>query len=459
VQRATVASLLMALSACQCAQLREDLAYRCAGDADCPSGVCADGWCMPTPGDGGGERDGGLDAGADAGLDAGADGGVIPCPTWDCVLSAWPQPSPVTNALTVTTFPVPQEIDAGIYAYFGGVLLPDGRVLAIPHTADWALMIDPVNQTAERFGPQLPNQVEGERKWAGGVLGPDGLVYAIPYQRERLLRFDPSDGGAELVGPTLDWSKTWGPGLVGGVVDRHGTIWAASESHEALPLFRFQPDGGAWATFQSPDGGAWGGWWGLSRLPDDRLIAFPKEGANPALTDLSASVLLIDPSQALDGARFVEVAGFDAKDGGLGLQGSALTREGRVWSVAAGADERALSFDPQGAQLDEVRTGATNGFGFLGTFGDGQVWSSPDDSLQTLRLWRFAGDGGFSQLQANTAIPRYGYLGLVATPVGLVAIPGGAREVLLLKPGVPFGEGLHDVRPMSVLLSPYFNKL
>ena len=55
---------------------------------------------------------------------------------------------------------------------------------------------------------------------------------------------------------------------------------------------------------------------------------------------------------------------------------------------------------------------------------------------------------------------RQGYLGMVATPQGLVAIPAGpGTGFLLIQPGTPVRGNIYDVRPMPVLLSPFFNKL
>ncbi len=437
--------------ACQCATLREDLLYRCDTAADCADGQCVDGWCQPEapPGDAG--SDGGAAEDGGGGTDAGAE----VCNSWECVRTLWPNPDAVTNALGVRTFPVPKDIVLGTYAWFGGVLLPDGKVLAIPHTANRALLIDPSALSAAAFGPELFPAYENERMYAGGVLAPDGFVYAFPYARSRLLRIDPATGERVEVGPELvPETVTEGARMVGGAVDRFGHIWSASEGVHGI--LRFEPVSGESRLFASPDGGLWGGWWGMTRLADDRLVLFPKEGVHGK--KLSPAIVIVTPTEDFEGLVMEELPGYDAATQGIGLQGGALTWSGAAWSASAGLDERAVFLRTDDVP-EIVLTGADAGFGFLGTFSDGQVWTSPDNSATGLNLWRFNSDGKPSLLQSNVVVPRYAYLGLVATPAGLVGIPGTTDLVLLLQPGAAKPDGGYDSRPMPVLLSPYFNKL
>jgi hypothetical protein len=237
------------------------------------------------------------------------------------------------------------------------------------------------------------------------------------------------------------------------VVDRFGAIWSVSEASEHRPVLRFEPTSDRAQYFvQSP--GPWGGWWGMTRLPDDRLITFPKEYFG-APTVLSSKILVITPGPLLGDAGFDEVPGFDLSDGGYGLQGGSLTREGTVCATPAGLSPGVVCVQrvsPDGL-LAVPFPSPVSTFGLNATFGDGNVWTTPDNDQVAV----ISGDGGVEVKMVSGQ--RYGLLGLVATPQGLVGIPGASPRFLLIQPGVVPADGIVDRRPMPVLLSAWFNKL
>ncbi len=347
---------------------------------------------------------------------------------------------------------LPAGVDGGPYGWFGGVLLPDGRVLAIAHNADRFLAFDPRTDAVAQLGPLVPGTA---RKYAGGVLARNGRVYVLPYQAHAVLELTPEDGGLREVGPQLFSFDGGAPQYVGGVLDSFGTVWSASESPDGLPLLRFDPVSGV-MTFHSFKSGPWGGFWGLARLPDDRLITFPKEYAsNPSV--LAPTPFVISPEEALADAGLEAVGAFDMTDGGFPLQGGSLTFEGQVCATPAGLEARVVCFGTPffGFINASVFTGPVMGYGFNASFGDGRVWTSPD--LNNL-LARIAGDGGITTTTVQAG--RYGYLGMVATPQGVVGIPGApGTGFLLIQPGTALAPGIYDSRPLPVLLSPFFNKL
>jgi hypothetical protein len=61
------------------------------------------------------------------------------------------------------------------YAYQGGVLLPDGRVLFIPYTGTGLGIFNPVTETFTTTGT-MPSSYA----YYGGVLVPDGRVVLVP---------------------------------------------------------------------------------------------------------------------------------------------------------------------------------------------------------------------------------------------------------------------------------------
>ena len=451
--------LLLAASGCQCVRL-PDLDFACERPQDCPVGTCQAGRCVATD-DGGTEDAGAPDAGvSDAGTtdggstDAGSGDAGIPlpgvCESWACVQQGWGEPADGG----ATRFSVIGGVDAGVapgtwgvLGWFGGVLLPSGQVVAIPHRAATVLLIDPSQRTTQQVGAAVAEPAE--RKWAGGVLGPDGVVYAAPYQAPRLLRIDVDAGTAQPWGPALgdpDAGAAGQPLFVGGVLDAFGRLWLVSENPaKADPVVVVHLDAGTVQVLSAAP--ASGGWWGLTRLPDDRLVAFPKEhaaGGSPYILELTP---LPPPALATVRVR----TDFDASDAGQSYQGGVLTRAGHVLVAPAGIPGDALRYDGQDGGL-RVLPVPQVGTGFLGTHGDGHVYSTPDNNQSMLRL---TDDGGVHQLTSpfGTTNDRYGWLGFVATPWGLVGIPGNRPDVLVFEPGPD------ESRPMRVLLSPYFNRL
>ena len=395
-----------------------------------------------------GTPDGGPpDAGPD---DAGVDAGLF-CDDWACVLAGWP-PEPLDAGSRL--FSLISDVDAGVppgpygmLGWFGGVLLPTGKVLAVPHRADHVLEIDPVALTARPIGPTLTDPAE--RKWAGAVLSREGVVFALPYDASRILRIDPADGGVALWGPDLrtpDAGPGLGPLYAGGVLDAFGYLWAVP-GNEWLPypIIRVDLATGAVQPFFTL--ARHGGWWGMARLPDDRLVSFPKD----FLANGSHWVLEITPRASFDSATVQVRLDFDAEDAGLSLQGSALTRDGVVLSVPSFRQGAGLRYDSADGGISTFPLPAV-ACGTIGTHGDGFVYSTPDEDLKVLRL---ASDGGVVAFTSpfGTLNDRYGWLGFVATRAGLVGIPSNRPEVLILNPGVA------ESRSLEVLLSPYFNKL
>ncbi len=78
---------------------------------------------------------------------------------------------PVTNTLTTPSGSYP-----GAAAYNGGVLLPDGRVFCVPASATTARIYDPVTNTLTTPSGSYP----GGTAYGGGVLLPDGRVFCVP---------------------------------------------------------------------------------------------------------------------------------------------------------------------------------------------------------------------------------------------------------------------------------------
>jgi len=72
---------------------------------------------------------------------------------------------------------IPSGTYPGGFAYFGGILLPDGRVFCVPYRATTTRIYDPHTDTLTTPSGTYP----GSDAYAGGVLLPDGRVFCVPH--------------------------------------------------------------------------------------------------------------------------------------------------------------------------------------------------------------------------------------------------------------------------------------
>ena len=84
----------------------------------------------------------------------------------------------VFGVITTTALP--------LNAYYGGVLIPDGRIVCVPHSATSILIIDTVGSYS------LVGTTPGNQAFAGGVLLPNGKVLFVPYSYSAIGFFDPN---------------------------------------------------------------------------------------------------------------------------------------------------------------------------------------------------------------------------------------------------------------------------
>ena len=65
------------------------------------------------------------------------------------------------------------SVHCGDEKWIGGVLVPSGKIIAIPYAAETVLEIDPATRTTTTFGI-VSSSVK--RKWVDGVLAKNGLT-------------------------------------------------------------------------------------------------------------------------------------------------------------------------------------------------------------------------------------------------------------------------------------------
>jgi hypothetical protein len=459
-------ALLVFAPGCQCARIPETA---CFTGEPCDPATQVDAGEQEDAGLADAGRDAGVDAGADAGsatdagMDAGVDAGNEPpidnrlpmlniCQDWGCVSATLPPRLSSPPGFSIQRVPFSGVGKDCAQKYFGGVLLVDGRVLAIPHCADQFLLIDPVLGTAAPIGPKLAAMLdEGGQpigRYSGAILGCDANVWVMPYGGQTMQRVIlPSDGGFEMYPKSL--------GLTGLPARAMGAALAESSCATTFELF-LSPIGGTMLYdaytqdrhFKSP--------------PADATQPFQSRG----VVHNDKYVYMMGNAQLGGGVWPFDLFTYNSASKPFPLfsripgdfHGGALGRNRDVYFVDTLGNVTVQTyqnvntgphFDHAGAPL-----AAQRGFRWPATRGDGFIYAMG----QSLLAIDEDVDGGIYQLLgpelldagATTPTP---FAGLVATPQGFVAIPSEFPDVLLLRPDD--GGSL----PLTTLVSPYFNKL
>jgi hypothetical protein len=206
------------------------------------------------------------------------------------------------NPLSYTTVPA---VGVTNYAYVGGVLLPDGRVVFVPHNATTIGIFNPATNTYTTV-----SGAPGGSAYFGGVLLPDGRVVFVPFAGTTIGIFNPAtnvystiagapgsnaysggvllpDGrvvfvpfGATTIGmfnPVTNMYSTIARGAgdgsyVGGVLLPDGRV--VFVPHSATTVGIFNPATTAYTTIAGgPGNGAYAG--GVL-LPDGRVVFVPR---------------------------------------------------------------------------------------------------------------------------------------------------------------------------------------
>ena len=215
------------------------------------------------------------------------------------------------------------SIHCGEEKWIGGVLLPSGKIIAVPYAAETVLEIDPKARTTSTFGI-VSSSVK--RKWLDGVLGRNGLVYAIPYDADVVLEINPETHALMLFGRVGSDPCKW----YGGVLGPNGKIYAIpysspyvleidTERRIARPFAMTFPH--------------WGKWSGGVLAPNGKIYGVPA---------LAKSMLEIDVERETTSLFGMLPGGEDLQDK---WSGGVLAPNGRIYAMPWRAD-KVLEFDP-----------------------------------------------------------------------------------------------------------------
>ena len=190
------------------------------------------------------------------------------------IITAWIQKTVANNAPVAGTGPFwSQPATGSVYAtatsaagYFGGVLVPDGRVVMAPQNATTIGLFTPATNTLATASTTLS---ANSAAYAGSVLLPDGRVVFAPMNSTKIGLFNPA---TNTYSETAAMSPAPGNGaFYGGVLLPDGRVLFVPGNATSIGIFN--PITNGYTTTGTTPGGYY--FFGGVLLPDGRVIFVP----------------------------------------------------------------------------------------------------------------------------------------------------------------------------------------
>lgn len=431
-----------------------DFRQRCEAAQNCQPPVVSDAGSTADAGatnDAGTTDAGATDAGADAGTidagttdagstdagstdagftDAGANDGGL---TWSAVATELFGTGNSNSTVDFFLIPVPGPTRA-----LGGVLTQRGSVVCIP--ASGHVLEYQADGGVVSLG--ILDGGSGVDLWQGGVLLPDGTVLAFPHSEQLQQPLIISGATFSAVPETLPGFK---PVTEGGVITLAGDVLIMPANADRFPVWSANGlglstlplDAGVAPSSNAFFSGA------LLRASGDRALAVPRTAT--AVWEVSAQSA--QPVAALTGYA----GGLLLRDGAALLMPLEPTRQ-----AARVATDGGVSFVGPVTQGYFSAAWSTNGFGYaLQTYGSaGKLLTISSAGVVTEAMLPANGtlpDGGSARL--DLAVSSTSRFGLTAMPDGrLVSCPYAVDTMLVLRPRV------QRTVPLWVMTSPWLDK-
>jgi streptogramin lyase len=317
------------------------------------------------------------------------------------ISSSWWSLAPTPKYSTIS------GVASGGERYRGGVYLPDGRVLFVPHKSTTIGLFDPRSNTYSTIA--IPGSVQG--LMLGGVVVPDGRVIFIPHGGSVIGIFNPSNNSYTSTGTVAtNWPYT------GGVLAPNGKVVFVPGGQSFIGIF--DPLTNTLST--SIDTGS--GFSGGVLLPDGRICFVP-----------GSVIGLFNPITNAYSTVAISAGAFS---------GGVLVPDGRVIFVPQNNSNIGI-FNPANDTYTTLAAG-TGSFAFSGgsLLPDGRVIFAPYKST-TFGIFNPAND---SYTTISGAPGNDAYQGCVTIPDGrVVFVPQNALTVGILSgfPQVPIERCLH----------------
>ena len=268
----------------------------------------------------------------------------------------------------------------GIAAYVGGVLLPNGRVFCVPFNATQARIYDPGNNSV---ATTPPGSFPASSAFFGGVLLPDGRIFCVPYNATQARTYNPTD---DTFTTTAANSFPGNSAHAGGVLLADGRVFCVPYNSTQGRIYD-PVTGSVTATAAVFPGNYW--FLGGVLLPDGRIFCVPYGGTQAYLYNPDTNTVTTTAANSFPG-------------GGSHF-GGVLLPNGRVFCVPF-ASSRARIFDPSDNSVALTATGSfPGGNAYAGgvVMQDGRVFCVPRNATYA-RL--YGGGGGFD---ANVSLSAY----------------------------------------------------
>jgi hypothetical protein len=241
------------------------------------------------------------------------------------------------------------SVSVGSNRYYGGVLLPDGRVFCVPTQSANAIIYNPADNTV--FYTSLSVNSSPEH-YLGGVLLKDGRVFVVPYNASNAVIYNPK---TDVVSPA---SLPGGSGAYsGGVLLPDGRVFLVPYGASNARIY--DPNTNSSTPVTSVTSGYSGG----VLLPDGRVFLVPYVASNARIYDPNTN-----SSTPVN----------DIPGGSGAYSGGVLLPDGRVFCVPFNASTAKI-YDPVNNSVYNVTNLVGGGFAYLGgvLLPDGRIFCVP----------------------------------------------------------------------------------
>lgn len=177
--------------------------------------------------------------------------------------------------------------------FFGGVLLPDGRVFCVPHNSTTATIYTPGYPTGTFTNTNTGGVYPGSKAYIGGTLLPDGRVLMSPYNTNSISIFNP-----------VTFTKTAYPfggaytsmSLYGCVLASNNIVYFVSNS--TPHLWAFNTSTNSVLSYLNVLPSVADAYRGAVRMSDNRILFVPYNSTKAAIIDISSGtpVVSLTPS-------------------------------------------------------------------------------------------------------------------------------------------------------------------
>jgi hypothetical protein len=179
----------------------------------------------------------------------------------------------------------------GASAFLGGVAIPDGRVVLVPHNSTTIGTYDPETNTIQTNA----SHGRGTIAFAGGVLIPDGRVVFSPRNAGFVGIYNPASGVYTNASPVPSGTTRF----IGAVLTAAGDkVIFMPQNHTSIGIYDIASD-----TYTN--GPAATGHYGGTLIPDGRIVMAPFNATSVGIYDPAANTFTNSNAHGRGGSAFI----------------------------------------------------------------------------------------------------------------------------------------------------------